>query len=227
MQQSPTFKWLNQHVSPGGTPVGYISGCLETLELSAWILKVRVHNNWSTRLALRSDKANIGLHVAFKRCCHADVISRADSLFSLLFVPFHTPNEWDAKDLISVRTVQREFIHSSMTNTVCAITPSEPLLPTYKLFGKTGETDSFQVLSPHFPTFSKRVLFRTPRVGSQDSTRALSLVQGPGWNREKFNLKGAKSASKNCPFTTAKSPPSTSPGTIMRGQTKTRWTYWA
>ncbi|CAF98490.1 unnamed protein product, partial [Tetraodon nigroviridis] len=74
---------------------------------------------------------------------------------------------------------------------------------------------------------TEHALFRTPKVGSQAPAQALSLVEGPGWNGEKFNLKGAKSASKNCSYTTAKSPPSTSPEAIMRGQTKTRWTYCA
>lgn len=159
--------------------------------------------------------------MAFNRCCQANIISRADRLFSLLFVPFHTSTEWN---LISIRMVQREFIHSSMTKTAWTITLSKPLFPTYKLFGKTGETDSSSLLLPHF---FQHALFRTPKVGSQAPAQALSLVEGPGWNGEKFNLKGAKSASKNCSYTTAKSPPSTSPEAIMRGQTKTRWTYCA
>lgn len=49
---------------------------------------------------------------------------------------------------MSVGTVQRQFRHSCMTNAAGAITPREPLLPTFESFGKTGETDFFQVLSP-------------------------------------------------------------------------------
>lgn len=181
--------------SPVGTPVGYQQVAWRLWnwgrEYWKWGFTATGPSPWSTRLALRSDRAIIGLHVAFKRCCHADVISRTDSLFSLLFVLFHTSTEWDTKDLMSVGTVQREFVHSSMTNTVWAITPSEPLLPTYQLFGKTGETDSFQVLPlPLFYFFYRP--FQDPKGWKPSSCSCSVPGSRPGMEWWEIQFKRSK-----------------------------------
>lgn len=123
-------------------------------------------------------------------------------LFSLLFVYFHTSFH-HSKSFMSV-TVQRKFIHSSITNTgrenpsrLIAITPNMRVVWQNRWYWFHPR------IFPYFYFIFLPSFFGSLRAGSQMQALALSLVQGPGWNGEKFNLREEKKMRlyENCPPT--------------------------
>lgn len=104
---------------------GLISGCLDALELRAWILEGRGPDNCgSTRPALRS---GLGPDAGFRHCCGADVVSRA-WLVSYLFLFTQHWVRYRGSDVggDGSETVQT-FLHDKhglSNNSVWAITPN-------------------------------------------------------------------------------------------------------
>lgn len=152
---------------------------------------------------------------------------RLTVLFSLLFVYFHTSFH-PTKSFMS-GTVQREFIHSSIANT-----GRENLsrLITITLNMRVIWQNRWYWFGPRiFPYLFSFfwIAFQEPE-GWKPNASSRS-IPGPRprlewWEIQFKRRKKAPRTAPPLPHLTPKSPPSTSPGAILRSQTKTRCTYW-